>query len=85
MATKKLIKTRLTMESEQETFACPVDPFCLGMCSWTGCPGNADLATTESHELEFHPPNISHLIGSLLAHAQALSQGHYGNKETNQN
>ena len=29
--------------------------------------------------------NISHLIGSLLAHAQALSQGHYGNKETNQN
>ena len=47
------------MESEQETFACPVDPFCLGMCSWTGCPGNADLASTESHELELHPPNNS--------------------------
>ena len=32
-----------------EPFACPVDPYCVGMCSWTGCLGNADMATFESH------------------------------------
>ena len=32
-----------------EPFACPVDPYCVGMCSWTGCPGNADMATFEPH------------------------------------
>ena len=38
------------MVSENDTVACPVDPFCLGMCSWTGCPsGNADMATLEPH------------------------------------
>ena len=32
-----------------EPFACLVDPYCLGMCSWTGCPGNADMATFGPH------------------------------------
>ena len=32
-----------------EPFACPMDPYCVGMCSWTGCPGNADMATFEPH------------------------------------
>ena len=32
-----------------ESQACPFDPFCLGMCSWTCCPGNADVETPEPH------------------------------------
>ena len=34
--------------STNESFACPFDLYCLGMCSWTGCPGNADVATPVS-------------------------------------
>ena len=32
-----------------ETFTCPVDSYCLGVCSWTGCPGNADMAKSGPH------------------------------------
>ena len=43
------------MATEEETFAqaCPIDPFCVSMCSWVDYPGNADVANLEPHpELE---------------------------------
>ena len=44
IATELKIKKTMACESEtetRETFACSVDPYCLGVCSWTDCPGNA--------------------------------------------
>ena len=32
-----------------EPCTCPVDLYCVGMCSWTGCPGNTDMATFWPH------------------------------------
>ena len=52
-----------------EERACPVDPFCLGMCSWTGCPGNADMAISEPHpgrELSLEPHPSSSASASTL-------------------
>ena len=34
-----------------EPFALQFDPYCLGMCSWTACPGNADVAIPVSQSL----------------------------------
>ena len=48
-----------------EPFACPFDPYCLGMCSWTGSPGNADMATESmpwslpEHDLSLRSPSCS--------------------------
>ena len=44
--------------------ACPLDPYCLGMCFWTGCSGNADVATSMTHpkstcNLLLHPPSAA--------------------------
>ena len=36
---------------ETSSSACPVDPSCLGMCSWTNCPGNADSVNFEPHPI----------------------------------
>ena len=35
--------------------SCPVNPFCLGLCSWTSCPGNADSEPHPLPELEREP------------------------------
>ena len=36
--------------------ACLANAFCLGMCSWTGCPGNADMATSKPRPGHEQPP-----------------------------
>ena len=41
---------------------CPVDPFCLGLCSWYACPENAEMATSRphpKHEPLLHPSGTS--------------------------
>ena len=47
--------------STNESFACPFDPYCLGTCSWTGCHGNADVATPASwpHAQLERPPSCA--------------------------
>ncbi len=39
--------------------ACYYDPFCLGMCEWTGCPGPIQLETYEAVKIEQTLPQIS--------------------------
>ena len=66
LATIVLSRKKVVMASfdfTSEPFACPFDPYCPGMCSWTGCPGNADLAIPASqplpeseHDLSLRPP-----------------------------
>ena len=49
-------------------FAYLFDPYCLGMCSWTGCLGNADMATPASwpySEFERPPSCASQLHPSM--------------------
>ena len=43
--------------------ACPIDPTCLGMCSWTNCPGNADVVNSKPHlpSVEEPHPSVSSL------------------------
>ena len=48
IATIILNRKRVAISSidfTSESFACPFDPHCLGMCSWTAFPGNADVTT----------------------------------------
>ena len=35
------LETMAGVNKTDETFACPVNPYCLGLWSWTDCPGNA--------------------------------------------
>ena len=42
-------KREMAMARENNSFSCSVDPFCLGMCYWTDCPGKADVAIQEPH------------------------------------
>ena len=66
------------MENEEATCqACPLDQFCLGMCSWTGCPGNADVVVSGPHlpddtgsvPLQPHPSSAS----ANLPHSSSAS------------
>ena len=34
----------MASKNEATEMTCSVDPYCLGMCSWTDCSGNADVA-----------------------------------------
>ena len=43
--------------------ACPIDPTFLGMCSWTNCPGNADVVNFKPHLPSIEEP---HPFVSLL-------------------
>ena len=69
------------MATEEEIFAqaCPIDPFCVGMCSWVDCPGNADVANLEPHpELELStvsplPPTSAAATASAYS---AIDQPH---------
>ena len=61
LSRKKVIMASFDFTSE--LFACPIDPYCPGMCSWTSCRGNADLALPASqplpeseHDLPLRPP-----------------------------
>lgn len=44
------------MDCEIETSVCPVDCYCVAMCSWTDCPGNADAEPLPERELL--PPTV---------------------------
>ena len=44
------------MDCENETSMCPVHSYCVAMCSWTDCPGNANMEPLPEHELL--PPTI---------------------------
>ena len=51
-----------------ELFACPFDPYCLGMCSWIGSPENADMATESMPwSLPEHDHHSAHLL-ALMSH-----------------
>ena len=39
------------MDCENQTSVCPVDSYCVAMCSWTDCPGNADAEPLPEREL----------------------------------
>ena len=39
--------------------ACPIDLTCLGMCSWTNCPGNADVVNSKPHLPSVEEPHPS--------------------------
>ena len=56
----KVVMASIDFTSE-ELFACPFDPYCLGMCSWTSCPRNADVALPVSPEcdLSLRPPSCA--------------------------
>ena len=59
-----------------ESQAFPFDPFCLGMCSWTCCPGNADVETPEPHlPTSTSKPHLSTPSESqpLLPHPSSVS------------
>ena len=55
--------------STNESFACLFDPYCLGMCSWTGCPGNADVGTLASWPCRHTPNSNAHLL-ALMSHTR---------------
>ena len=59
-----------------ECQACPVDPFCLGLCSWTGCPGDADseshLKLTTSASVQLLPPSTSNGTSTCTSHSNEL-------------
>ena len=64
LATTVLSRKRVAMasvDSTNESFACLFDPYCLGMCSWTGFPGNADVAMSASwpHPELKRPPSCA--------------------------
>ena len=46
---KKVVMASIDVTAEP--FALQFDPYCLGMCSWTACPGNADVAIPASQSL----------------------------------
>ena len=50
--------------STNESFACLFDTYCLGMYSWTCCPGNADVAMPASwpHAQLKRPPSCANEI-----------------------
>ncbi len=50
-----------------KTQACPANPYCLGMCSWTACPGNADSA--DFADSEPHPEQPIPAIPTPTQHA----------------
>ena len=57
----------MAFESAAESVACPVDPYCLGMCSWMDCPGNADRV----NPTEPHPANESLLLPPIESSTSA--------------
>ena len=70
-------KTMYT-ENELEAFACPVDPLCLGLYSWYGCPGNADMSTSRPHperEPLLHPSGPS--TSTAINASEPLPVGHF--------
>ena len=58
---------------ENASFTCPVDPFCLGMCSWTDCPGNADVAIREPHS---HHQSTTTSAAEVLTSTTAANELH---------
>ena len=78
-------QTKRTMSSEKETTetfaqACPVNPSCLGMCSWVGCPGNVDVAKKphpeREHELSPLPTTSAVALARATSSAGAIDQPH---------
>ena len=59
-------------------WACPFDRTCLGMCEWTGCPGQyfngqeADSASASEQAVEPPPPKRPHLNELLQVSNQPL-------------
>ena len=48
--------------AEMDAQACPYDPFCLGLCEWTDCPGQLTAMPHPNNPPNSAPPSPATMI-----------------------